>query len=110
MRQSPEVLLLDDGELDDVQVMLDELGAAFGRVQGGAIAQKTPAPAKLLITPPPRIQSVTQPEPGCCSTASTAATSAATSPAYRWASRSPSAAACCRARRRWRISRAAVAG
>ncbi len=64
MRQSPEVLLLDDGELDDVQVMLDELGAAFGRVQGGAIAQKTPAPSKLLITTPRRIESVALPEPG----------------------------------------------
>lgn len=64
MRQSPEVLLLDDGELDDIQEMLDELGAAFGRVQGGAIAQDTPAPSKLLITTPRRIESVSLPESG----------------------------------------------
>ncbi len=63
MRRSPEVLLLDDGELDDVQAMLEELGAAFGRVRGGAIAQDTPAPSKLLITTPRRIESVSMPEP-----------------------------------------------
>ena len=63
MRQSPEVLLLDDGELDDIQTMLEELDAGFGRVRGGAIAQDTPAPTKLLITTPRRIETVAMPEP-----------------------------------------------
>jgi hypothetical protein len=58
MTDSPSVLLLDDGELDDVQKMLEGLGVPFGRIRGGAIARSTPAPKDLLIATPRRIDSV----------------------------------------------------
>lgn len=58
MPSSPEVLLLDDGELDDVQQILDSVGAGYGRVRGSAIAHVTPAPTRLLVTTPRRIDAV----------------------------------------------------
>jgi len=58
MADSPSVLLLDDGELDDVQKMLEGLEIPFGRVRGGAIARSTPAPKDLLIATPRRMNSV----------------------------------------------------
>jgi len=58
------VLLLDDGELDDVQEILDDLGVAYGRVRGGAIARKTPPPTRLLISTPRRVDAVNMPARG----------------------------------------------
>jgi hypothetical protein len=58
MAESPSVLLLDDGELDDVQKMLEGLEISFGRVRGGAIARGTPPPKDLLIATPRRINVV----------------------------------------------------
>ena len=58
------VLLLDDGELDDVQEILDDLGIAYGRVRGGAIARNTPPPTRLLISTPRRIDAVHMPARG----------------------------------------------
>ena len=58
------VLLLDDGELDDVQEILDDLGMAYGRVRGGAIARNTPPPTRLLISTPRRIDAVHMPARG----------------------------------------------
>jgi hypothetical protein len=58
MAHSPQVLLLDDGELDDVQQMLDECGVSYGRVRGGAIAPNTPPPTKLLVATPRRVDAV----------------------------------------------------
>jgi hypothetical protein len=58
MPESPSVLLLDDGELDDVQKMLEGLEVSFGRVRGGAIARGTPPPKDLLIATPRRINVV----------------------------------------------------
>jgi len=52
------VLLLDDGELDDVQEMLERIKAPFGRVRGGAIVPNTPPPTSLLISTPRRIDMV----------------------------------------------------
>ena len=52
------VLLLDDGELDDVQEILDDLRVAYGRVRGGAIARNTPPPTRLLISTPRRVDAV----------------------------------------------------
>jgi hypothetical protein len=49
---------LDDGELDDVQKILEDLEVEFGRVQGGAIAPNTPHPKSLLMATPRRISSV----------------------------------------------------
>jgi len=54
----PAVLILDDGELDDVQRILEDLEVEFGRVQGGAIAPNTPHPKSLLMATPRRISSV----------------------------------------------------
>ena len=59
MASIPRVLLLDDGELDDVQRILEDLEVDFGRVQGGAIAPNTPLPKALLMATPRRIASVT---------------------------------------------------
>lgn len=60
MGESPPVLLLDDGELDDVQQILGETGVQYGRIRGGAIAPETPPPRTLLIATPRRIDAVAQ--------------------------------------------------
>ncbi len=58
MASIPAVLILDDGELDDVQRILEELEVDFGRVRGGAIAPNTPHPKSLLMATPRRISAV----------------------------------------------------
>ena len=58
MANIPAVLILDDGELDDVQRILEELEVDFGRVRGGAIAPNTPHPKSLLMATPRRISAV----------------------------------------------------
>ena len=58
------VLLLDDGELDDVQEILDDLRIAYGRVRGGAIARNTPPPTRLLVSTPRRVDAVRLPKRG----------------------------------------------
>jgi hypothetical protein len=60
MTRGPSVLLLDDGELNDVQVLLEEVGVPFARVRGGAIVNGTPPPSDLLISTPRRIDAVRQ--------------------------------------------------
>ncbi len=60
MGESPPVRLLDDGELDDVQQILEEIGVQYGRVRGGAIVPDTPPPRTLLIATPRRIDAVAQ--------------------------------------------------
>ncbi len=52
MSQQPEVLLLDDGELDDIEDMLTELGVAHTRVRWRAMVPGQPWPTRLLITTP----------------------------------------------------------
>ncbi len=52
------VLLLDDGELDDVQRILEELKIAFARVRGGAIVPGQPGPSRLLVATPRRVDAV----------------------------------------------------
>jgi hypothetical protein len=64
MSRPIEVLLLDDGELDDVQHLLEEMNVSFGRVRGGAIASETPPPSRLLVATPRRVDCVCMPEPG----------------------------------------------
>ena len=61
MSQTLPVLLLDDGELDDVQECLEQTGVPFGRVRGGAIVPDTPPPVRLLIATPRRIDAVRLP-------------------------------------------------
>lgn len=58
-----EVLLLDDGELDDVQGMLQEMHVNYGRVRGNAIVEGSPPPKRLLVTTPKRMHSVRLPKP-----------------------------------------------
>jgi len=64
MSQTVPVLLLDDGELDDVQECLEEMSVVFGRVRGGAIVQNTPPPSRLLVSTPRRIDAVSLPPAG----------------------------------------------
>lgn len=68
MSQTLPVLLLDDGELDDVQECLEEMGVQFGRVRGGAIVRNTPPPTRLLVSTPRRIDSVSLPSKGTAET------------------------------------------
>jgi PilZ domain-containing protein len=58
MGSPPAVLVLDDGELDDVQQMLQEMSIPFARIRGGAIVQGTPPPRDLLVATPRRIGAV----------------------------------------------------
>jgi hypothetical protein len=58
MADTPAVMLLDDGELDDVQEILEGLRVAYGRVRGGAIVSGTTPPRDVLISTPRRIDSV----------------------------------------------------
>ena len=60
MAHSPAALILDDGELNDVQEILEELGVEFGRVRGGAIVPEMPPPKALLVATPRRISAVAQ--------------------------------------------------
>lgn len=58
MGSPPAVLVLDDGELDDVQQLLQEMSIPFARIRGGAIVQGTPPPRDLLVATPRRIGAV----------------------------------------------------
>jgi hypothetical protein len=60
----PAVLLLDDGELEDIQTLLETLKVAFARIRGGAIVSGTPPPRDVLISTPRRIDAVARPDPG----------------------------------------------
>ena len=59
MSQSVSVLLLDDGELDDFQELLERMRIPFGRVRGASIVSGMQAPSHLLISTPRRIEAVT---------------------------------------------------
>jgi hypothetical protein len=58
----PSVLLLDDGELEDIQNLLEQLKVAFARIRGGAIVSGTPPPRDVLIATPRRIDAVAKPD------------------------------------------------
>jgi hypothetical protein len=58
MSGAPAVLVLDDGELDDVQEMLQEMAIPFARIRGGAIVPGSEPPRDLLIATPRRIDAV----------------------------------------------------
>jgi hypothetical protein len=64
MGKAVAVLLLDDGELDDIQQFLVDAKVPYGRVRGGAIAPNTPPPTRLLITTPRRLSAVRIPARG----------------------------------------------
>lgn len=54
MTTSPRILLLDDGELNDVVAMLESLNLPYTRLRGGRIPQELPPPLDLLIATPRR--------------------------------------------------------
>jgi hypothetical protein len=58
--RAPAALILDDGELDDVQEILEGLGVEFARVRGGAIVANMPPPKALLVATPRRISAIAQ--------------------------------------------------
>ncbi len=47
--QSFSVLLVDDGELDDVRELLDTLGIDFARLRGGAVPSRVAPPRDLFL-------------------------------------------------------------
>jgi PilZ domain len=47
---APSVLILDDGELDRLQLVLERIGADFERLTGDAVPEALDAPRDLLIT------------------------------------------------------------
>jgi hypothetical protein len=49
MHQRPSVLLLDDGELDDVRELLDDIDADVLHMRGGAIPEAVDPPQDLFI-------------------------------------------------------------
>ncbi len=49
MPTRPRVLLIDDGELDDVRVLLTELGVAFEHLRGGQVPGAVAAPEQVFI-------------------------------------------------------------
>ncbi len=54
MSTSAPVVMVDDGELDDVRAVLEELGAEFAHLRGGAIPGELDPPNQLFIATPRR--------------------------------------------------------
>jgi hypothetical protein len=57
------ILLVDDGELDDVARVLEEEGLSFTRLRGGQIPDEVPPPRDLLIVTPRRVERVRRGSP-----------------------------------------------
>lgn len=57
------VLLLDDGELEDVADVLVKAGVPFERLRGGQIQSRIPPPLDLLVTTPRRAGAVRRGSP-----------------------------------------------
>ena len=54
MKTTHPVLIVDDGELDDVRDILAELEVEFALLRGGAIPQKIAPPSRLFVATPRR--------------------------------------------------------
>ena len=63
MRHTPEVLLLDDGELQPVAQLLDEMDIPFTRQVGADAGDETAPPLDLVIATPERAASVRRGSP-----------------------------------------------
>ncbi len=63
LESEPSILLVDDGELDDVARTLEVEGLAFTRLRGGTIPQEIAPPAELLIVTPRRLDRVRRGSP-----------------------------------------------
>ena len=50
MSDAPSVLLIDDGELDDVAALLEELRADVTRLRGGGVPDQVAPPRDLFVT------------------------------------------------------------
>jgi len=59
----PGILLVDDGELDEVAKVLDEQGVVYTRLRGGQIPDEVPPPRDLLIVTPRRVERVRRGSP-----------------------------------------------
>ena len=59
----PGILLVDDGELDEVAAVLDEQGVRYTRLRGGQIPEEVPPPRDLLIVTPRRVERVRRGSP-----------------------------------------------
>ncbi|CAM9425705.1 unnamed protein product [Discosporangium mesarthrocarpum] len=59
----PGILLVDDGELDEVAQVLDEQGVSYTRLRGGQIPDEVPPPRDLLIVTPRRVERVRRGSP-----------------------------------------------
>lgn len=60
---APEILLIDDGELDEVARVLESEGLAFRRLRGGKIPAEVAPPLELLIVTPRRLDRVRRGSP-----------------------------------------------
>ncbi|MFP8876608.1 MAG: PilZ domain-containing protein, partial [Myxococcota bacterium] len=58
---APEVLLLDDGELDDVATLLEDMQAPCQRLCGGEMLREIPTPRQLLVATPRRLATLADP-------------------------------------------------
>ncbi len=54
MKTTPSVLIVDDGELDDIREILAELEVEFALLRGGAIPDKIAPPSRLFVATPRR--------------------------------------------------------
>ncbi|MBJ22942.1 MAG: PilZ domain-containing protein [bacterium] len=59
----PGILLVDDGELDEVARVLDRQGIAYERLRGGRIPNEVAPPMDLLIVTPRRVERVRRGSP-----------------------------------------------
>ncbi len=59
----PGILLVDDGELDEVAQVLDEQGVSYTRLRGGQIPDEVAPPRDLLIVTPRRVERVRRGSP-----------------------------------------------
>lgn len=64
MTTTPSVLLLDDGELDDVRELLDELQSECLHLRGGEIPEQIEPPERLFIATPRRAMMAKEWPPG----------------------------------------------
>jgi hypothetical protein len=62
------ILLVDDGELDEVAEVLDSQGLAYERLRGGGIPAEIAPPRDLLIITPRRVENVRRGSPADAST------------------------------------------
>ena len=67
MSPGPTALLIDDGELDDVDLLLGELTDRV-RLRGDESPDPWPWPSRLLVATPERVLSLDPPAPGCAHT------------------------------------------